>query len=952
MSDPEALERQASRRHTSGCVVGIDLGTTHTVVAVGSDEGVAVLDMPQFVATGQLGRLKWLPSFLYSPVAGERFDAGEAWADGDWVIGEHARRRGLESAGRVIASAKSWLCHPGVDRTKAILPWQGRASTTGDSSGRISPVDASARILMHVRCVLTQRGLGARDDLPPIVLTVPASFDQVARSLTLEAARRAGLEVTLLEEPQAAFYDFLWGDGTSLLASQLVGRETLRVLVCDVGGGTTDLSLIDVSRGDERQPEAERIAVGRHLLLGGDNIDLALAHQCERQWSAQGKSLSPHQFAELTLSCRSAKERLLSENAPDSAPIRILGGGSSLIGATLGLELTREQVENVVFAGFLPNIPSSAAPSRTRSALRGFGLPYEADPALTHHVARFLDRHGAGRAAASASGSERVKATPIDAVLFNGGLFKAPRARKRVLEALETWLARPLLELPSAEPDLAVARGAVAFGLARQGRGRRIKSGAAVGLYVGLETHAGERRALCVVPRGAQEGEVFRVETHPLSVRTQQPIRFELYASDRARDPVGTIVAVDALERMPPVMTNLNIEGAAGSAPGTAAVALEGELSAVGTLRLGLCTLEESSRRYELEFELRQHDESPAADPAGRASSAAGPFTSAGASTRSVRGDAHDSIARIFGKGRKDVTRREVKDLWRTLEGQLGPRRQWELTLCRELSDVLLPLAKGRRRSLEHERAFFSLLGYTLRPGFGASGDDARSSTVGTWFSEGLAFGQERVQWEQFFIAWRRIAPGLSAEAQRVMRDLCDPFVASSESKLRRPKGFKALVCQELFEMLAWLERVDAPRRAAYGQWLLDRTWSQRDPKLWQWIGRVGARQPIYASAHYVVAETQARLWVEHLLSEDWTELPSAPAAALELARVTGDRTRDLDAALRLRVAKRLERSGSPDEWVQAVTDYLPLGAEAREASYGEELPVGLVLTESLEPKL
>ena len=436
-------------------VVGIDLGTTHTVVAWADRDrpGPAeIFAIPQLVTPTEIEARALFPSCLYAPVASEI--GADPWGDAPWIAGELARRRGAEVPGRMVASAKSWLCHAGVDRDAPILPW-GSASE-GDTAAtdlpHISPVDASARYLAHVRRAWDEAFADAPLAEQDVVLTVPASFDEAARELTVEAAKRAGLDVRLLEEPQAAFYDFMHTRGVAGIEAMLEGRDEALVLVCDVGGGTTDLSLIRVARDEPgAAPRVERVAVGHHLLLGGDNMDLALGLTCEARMTAGTPSakLDAARFGQLVAACRAAKERLLSpalasndgRPAPTSAAITVLAAGAQLVGSALTTELTADEVERIVLDGFFPMAPRDARPQRTKSALVAFGLPYERDVAITRHVAWFFARHAPEGAHPAA-------------LLVNGGVFRANQIRERVVASIDAWGGPPVAVLPHAEPDL------------------------------------------------------------------------------------------------------------------------------------------------------------------------------------------------------------------------------------------------------------------------------------------------------------------------------------------------------------------------------------------------------------------------------------------------------------------------------------------------------------------
>ena len=903
-----------------GYHVGIDLGTTHTVVAhaprADTSEPARVLPMPQLVTAHELEALRLLPSFLYSPVPGET--VADPWQELPWVVGQFARTRGQEVSERLVASSKSWLSHAGVSRRDAILPWTAASA----ESAKISPVEASRRLLAHVRRAWDEAFPDAMLSEQSVVLTVPASFDEVARELTVEAAEQAGLRVRLLEEPQAAFYDLLGSDRRDVLEGLLSReRERATILICDVGGGTTDLTLIQAQRRADGELALERVAVGRHLLLGGDNIDLALAQLCEQKLSG-GERLDPLRFSRLLLACRSAKETLLSPGAPAAVPIRIASLGSSLVGGTLSTELLKSEVDGLVFDGFLPVVKRGEAPPKARAGLVAFGLPYERDPAISRHIVQFLERHGQ---------------LTVDALLLNGGLFHAQRAAERVREVVAAWCEREVTLLPYPDPDLSVARGAVAYGRSLSGQGLRIAGGTPRGFYVAVDERSA-RRALCVVPKGAREGERQVASSSGLWLRVGQPVQLELYTSDRATGHrAGDIVSLDEgdFSLLPPVTTLFSD----GDEQGDLEVALEGELSAIGTVELASVELHpapnRAPRRFRLAFDLRA-SESGAQKSAPPAPSRPPP---------AQLGEAIEAIRRVFGETRPDVKARESKDLPRELERLLGERRTWTTELNRALFDALSEGRAARRRSEDHERVFWMLAGYCLRPGFGAALDEQRIARLVPLFEAGITSTAGTRSWQQFWIAWRRVVAGLREDTQVRVLGLLEPFWAPSEAKLKRSKSLKpAEPTHELLELSASLERVPSERRAALGDWLIERTFRDRDPKLWSAIGRIGARVPGYASAHFVVPPRIAEMWLDHLLRERWHEVQNAPATAAQLARLTDDRARDISDSVRAEVVRRMEAVHAEPELVAMVREFVPWVEAERTAWFGEELPVGFRL--------
>jgi molecular chaperone DnaK (HSP70) len=902
-------------------IVGIDLGTTHTVMACSSGGAPpAIVKVAQLVAPGQVEERALLPSSLFLPAAAEPSDA--AWqlavtgAAGSWVCGEHARRRGAEVAARHVGSAKSWLSYAGVDRRAAILPWRlagdPAAGEADEDAARISPIEASALVLAQVARAFELAFPGDKLADQEIVLTVPASFDAVARELTVMAATASGLTVRLLEEPQAAFYDFMRRGGPDALAALTEDGEA-RVLVCDVGGGTTDLSLMAVRR-TPAGPSVERLAVGRHLLLGGDNMDLALAHRAEARLVKEGERLDVARFAQLTAACRTAKERLLGPKPPAELQVAVAGRGAALVGGTLRTGLTASEAHEVVVEGFFPDVALDEPLAATaRAGIVAFGLPYEREVAITRHVAAFLRRH-----------AEHGAPT---ALLLNGGVFRAPAIVERMRGVVSRWRDGEVTLCAHTDPDESVALGAVAYGLALAGRGLRIGGGAAQSYFLGV----GDKEAVCVLARGAEEGQRARVaRTFELTVGA--PVRFELYATDAAAE-VGALDAVgEAHEHLAPLVTTLVDHRATGVS--RLPVAVEAELSAIGTLELSCVEIGEDARRFALAFDLR----------------AAGDRSGHEASTARARygkrlEEATAAIEHVYGKRtRKDVGEREVKGLVRELERILGKRGRWDASLSRALYDALFGHHRARKATVEHERAFWMLAGFCLRPGAGHPEDPERVKALFALFEERLAHAGSERGWQQYWIAWRRVAAGLDERAQTRLRDVLDPFLApeSDNKGMKKAKPFKNEARWEMLELAAGLERVAAARRGELGGWILERTWTERDPRLWAALGRLGARTPVHGSAHHVVAARTIERWMDHLLRERWENIPPAPRAAVAMCRITGDRARDVADKTRAEVDKRLTTLGIDAELIRPIRELVALDDSDRAAFYGEDLPLGL----------
>ncbi len=585
--------------------VGIDLGTTHSALAVAVLDGGAphpeILTIPQLVAQGQIEAPPLLPSFMYFAHASEGAQAVPWDADRTFVVGEYARARGADAPARVIASAKSWLSHPTVDRRAGILPLGAPEDVE-----KISPVEASWRYLEHLSEAFDARfgGGDAAFTKQDVVVTVPASFDASARELTVEAALAAGIEnLTLLEEPQAALYAWTLGMGDAWRTQLRPGDV---VLVVDVGGGTTDFSAIAAVE-KEGSLDLVRVAVGDHILLGGDNMDLALAHVVRQKLELEGKAVDRWQQVSLVHACRTAKERLLSDVTVQRSAIAIASRGASLLGGTLRSELTRDEVTRTIVDGFFPSVAGDARPTtRARAALTQLGLPYASDPAATRHLAAFLARqagalaHLEGFAPAGGSAADRApRLLHPTAILFNGGVMKADALRGRLVETLDAWLeadgARPVRVLEGADLDLAVARGACGYALVRRGQGLRIRGGTARAYYVGIEGAVPAVpgieppvTALCVAPFGMEEGTEASLPPQELGVVVGEPVRFRFFGSsvrrdDRAGDSLEEWSA-DELDELPPIEITLPAEGRREG--DVVPVRLRSRVTEVGTLLL------------------------------------------------------------------------------------------------------------------------------------------------------------------------------------------------------------------------------------------------------------------------------------------------------------------------------------------------------------------------------
>ena len=936
-------------------LVGIDLGTTHTVVAYADTKGLKEGEAPpiqpfaveQLVAPGEVAPRDVLPSVRYHPAPSELAPADlslpwKAGAEGDPVLGTWALDLGAKVPGRLVASAKSWLSHAAVDRTADILPWGAPSEVP-----KVSPVAASASYLAHLRADWDRRFPNNPLHTQEVVLTVPASFDEGARALTLQAAKDAGLKVRLVEEPQAAFY--CWLDRHRDGLEDALGQVRLAVVV-DVGGGTTDLTLIKVELRESGM-RLTRIAVGEHLMLGGDNMDLALAKAAEAR---TGKSLGAARFTQLVQQCREAKEQLLAADAPDEVKVTILGAGRKLVGGAQSIAIRKDEVHELVLGGFFPEVGAEVRPDKRRGGIVEFGLPYVSDAAVTKHVAAFLARHEDLARDALGSKDERGEGSasgpPVpDAVLFNGGVFNSDLLRERMRGVLGQWRDGDVSVLANDTPDLAVAHGAVAYGLARRGRGLRIGGGSprSYFLLVDKKGEGGAKQGVCILPRGAEEGEEIPLKERAFSLRLGRPVRFHLAAttSDVKHIAPGDLVEVDDPERykaLPPIAAVLDDakkdERADPNAVVEVPVNLASALTEVGTLEMSLIHAEEAGTRWKLEFQTR-----------GAAKGSSGVERVTQLHPRFQ--EASERVDLVYGKakGKQKVAPRDVKRLRADLEKILGPRETWQTPLLRELFGRLHAGMKRRRRSADHERVWFHLVGYTLRPGYGYPLDEWRvKQIVEGALKAGVQYVPEAQNWSEHWIMWRRLAGGLPEKAQGQLLDEIEWYLHPPTKKPRkRPSGPKKLGYDDMVRLAGALERVDAERKAKIGGWLVKRL-DQHDENLQTWwaVGRLGARVPFYGSAHQVVPRHVASQWLQLALTFDWRDAPEAGFAATLLARRSGDRERDLDQATREQVADRLALAGQPESWTTMVLEVGHLEAEDERRIFGDSLPPGLRLLE------
>jgi molecular chaperone DnaK (HSP70) len=921
--------------------IGIDLGTTNSVVAYvdTADEsaaGIRVFEVAQAVAPGEVRAIPALPSFLYFPTAGEiasgAFDL--PWEDKPFAIaGKAARELGAFVPGRQVASAKSWLCQDALDRIADILP---REAVPPEPM--ISPVEASARYLIHLRNAWnhTMAAEGSGSDLlfenQEMVVTVPASFDEEARELTVEGARRAGLQrLTLLEEPLAAFYAWVSANRSEASARLRSGDV---VLICDIGGGTSDFSLVRADIAG-RDIQFERTAIGEHLLLGGENLDLALARRVEQKLNAK---LSLRQRHALKISCSAAKESLLGESNMDRLPINILGSGRAVVGEMLSSELTREEVVEALTAGFLPLSRPDELPLRSRVAgLREVGLPYATDPAITKHLASFLRNAASSMPMVGEVPSKPPMVRP-DAVLFNGGFCIPEVTRRRILEAIGNWFSdqepgwRPEV-LRSQGMESAVAVGAAYYGQVRRGQGLRVKAGSARTYYVGTRT---EGTAVCVLPAGTDEGTTLHLDRE-FSVLANRPVSFNLFSSTVRHDPHGAVAELDPEQthRHGPLTTLLRYGKKLQERE--LSVRLSVSFTEAGTLELW-CESVNSPHRWRLQFEVRRGSADPDTYQPGHVTSK---FSATEVSENALEA-ARSSIRAVFNSSPDDEPG-DPASLANDLESHLGIKKEsWPVSLVRDLSDTLLEVSEGRRRGAQHEARWLNLLGFCLRPGFGYVDDSRRMSQIRRLYQSGLAFPgnlQNQVNW---MVLWRRIAGGLNAGQQNEIRNYLGAIgIGRKKTGVRLNPQLE----RDGWRLLASLEHLSGSTRVALGAELLRKLKKEPSDTAWLWaLGRFGARIPLYGSLACIVPVATAEKWIFVLLELD--ELSSETASAIvQIGRRTDDRTRDVSEEVCETAISRLRSARSFDQLlVRPLTEFIAPDQSDVVRTFGEALPKGLRL--------
>jgi hypothetical protein len=908
--------------------IGIDLGTTNSALAfvpLVGETTPEILQVSQWESLGHLSESPTLPSFLYLPEDAVAVQLrGRTAGAGAWIAGRFARTKAGETPGRIVHSAKSWLCHHAADRLEPFLPW---GSTDLPREQKISPVHASALILSYLRGAWNDRfaATGFPFDEQEITVTVPASFDAAAQRLTIAAAEDAGFpaRVRLLEEPQAAFYCWLErhppGDE---VWQHLDGPR--HVLVVDIGGGTSDFSLFELRPGGSGPiPDIRRVAVSEHILLGGDNIDLALAHLVERQLTGGGHGhFSGAQWDQLVAASRNLKEQALSGTGPENEhfTVAVAGRGSGLFAAAQTASVTRADIEGVLLNGFFPDCDASARPYQTQGGLREWGLPYATDSAITRHLADFL--------------RDRPR---VDAVLFNGGSVTPAVLRDRIAHQIGRWQdGAVLLELENSEPALAVARGAARYGALLHRQAGQIAAGAARAVFLEIQGVAAEPSVVCVLPRGAAPEQPFEITIPALEVRTDQPVRFQAFSSTRhGRSKAGEIMPwrENEFHALPPLQTIVRTGDA--SEAGTVPVRLLAKMNALGLLQVSCVSADpERPQSWPLEFNLRPQEHGGGLPSAARDAGTIEPNA-----TAEQLEAAQKRIGSMLSRPSSPALKIGSGPVFKSLEGVLGqPRGAWNAPLLRALWRPLSERFADRRLSVEHEEAWVVLAGYLLRPGFGVAGDDLRVDSLWRVHESGPCFPGRRIA-NQEYLLWRRVAAGLSRERQTalVAGDLDRLLGGKAPDEFVRLAGSLELIPGET--KIALINRfIEIAVEAVYEK-------KPCAPYL-NALGHLLNRTPLRAGPETVVSPDLVEHAFDALRKFDWAEeaLAETQTLFLRATRVVDDRSIDVPAPVRTQIAAKLEKAGVSARRTAKIRGFVPIGRSDRASLYDESLPPGLIL--------
>lgn len=901
--------------------IGIDFGTTNSCCAFidlkQQKKSIEFFKIPQLVESGEIAERTLLPSFVFIPEKHEKESGMMAlpWDDKiGYCVGELARRRSVTSPGRTVSSAKSWLCNSRIDRKSPVLPW-----TQTDESIKISPFEAVKRILSHIRDAWNYKNPleEQRFEKQDIVLTVPASFDDSARELTVEAAAEAGLSgISLLEEPQSAFY--FW-----LSNHELMWKKELRgigsAIVCDVGGGTTDFTLISAETTSD-DVILKRTAVGDHLLLGGDNMDMSLALMAEKEYVGGTSKLGTASWAALSSECRAVKERLLSENAPEYATVTVLGRGSSIMRSAISARISREGCLNSVIDGFFPE--ASFEESRKQApGLSEWGLPFQKDPRITAHMADFIKSH-------------LKDGSFPDAVLFNGGVFRSDALRERMLKQLEQWAGRPVRLLESSDLDLAVAGGAAYFALVRTGEGVRIGGGSPRSYYVRIGTGSDEGY-LCLIPKDLMTETVQEIKERVFSLKLDFPVSFSIFSSNRREDDLtGDII--DSSEDLTPLPPLFAVMPKTEKKEKTRDVYLKSVLTEIGILEL-FCAAESGNGEWKLRFGVARDEINAKKAEEDAAAASVGHKLDPELVERT-----RETVIASFDKksaGRHENLLQEIESIWDI------PREQWHISLNRLIFDALLETSSRRKIDPKSEGSWFNAAGFVLRPGFGYPLDEWRIGQAEALIPRWLQHNKEQKNRAEWHIFWRRCAGGLSGEAQRTLFDRVSSWLFKGKKHIKSFSGPtpNAAERREIYSMLSYFDKLPASLKKETGDLIMEQVFPRDADFACSLIKRIGGRRTIFGGSTFIVPPNDAVAWAKRIISKG-PRTKAAFAAVSAIGMITGDGSRDIEEGIRAEFIKYLKESGAEELFIMPLLELMPEEPEPEEVFTGDSMPPGLTL--------
>ena len=903
--------------------VGIDLGTTNSVVSYRAEndaiDQINLLSIPQVMADSSVREFTHLPSAIYLVAKDEKqaLSTSLPWSNisenQTHVIGMGALDLGKRRANQLVQSAKSWLSHRQVDRRQKILPWGS------DCEGKLSPLEACAYILDHLFQAWNHQFKETPLSEQYVALTLPASFDEEARAFTLEAAKKAGLEkLYLIEEPQAACYH--WISDEKQLA-KLSDKKML--LVVDIGGGTSDFSLVKIQNHNDKL-SLHRIAVGKHLLLGGDNLDQALAYQLDPQ---KISALSASRLAALVQQTKQAKETLLGQDAPEQLSLTVLGGGNRLIGGSQKFTVERDVLINQIDLGFFPEVNLDAKVEKASYGVHTLGLPYEKDAAISRHLAEFLSLHK--DEIESACG-----ASVPDALLFNGGLFNSEKLKSKLISQLTLWRGSKPFQCLGIEPNHAVAKGACVYvsGMTMSTQHgdenqdsplTRIESGVAHTLYLALQGG----QYVTLLPKGLAKNQWIELDK-TFHVTLGQDVQFPLYRSDDSliHDSGELIESDQGMVFISDLVSHLEAQNEQSHE-----VKLRAQLTEIGVLSVELISVREALS-WSLNFSTHKQ----------------GNVENQSQSNHDLMhknlGLAEELLTQCFSKQGQKLDPKAIKTLKLDIDKLLGDRDEWSLSTSRRLVDKLWSLRSGRQKSASHERQWYQLAGFCLRPGYGAENDDERVKQFFGLSTQAPKHDDSMV-WGQYWTLWRRIAPGLSESDQsQLYKKFAEYYSPSGQRSRDKVKQLTSRSGDDLIRLVGALERLPMDTKVSSIDWLKKRLTKSSEPDTaWWTIGRLASQQLVADEAVEVLALDKVKPLLDVCLKEDWKKRKQAGLAAVLMTQSSFEKDADL-AKFKQKIANKLKKDKCPSHWVQRLEQVETLDKDELNRFIGDSLPIGLSL--------